>query len=62
MDIRARGKFGMIHTPKSSIRVVLEEKPFEEFYKLMISGKAPPSVGYVFRKMLYQSDASFEQV
>lgn len=36
MDIRARGKFGMIHSPKSSIRVVLEEKPLDEFYKLMV--------------------------
>lgn len=26
MDIRARGKFGMIRSPKTSITVILEEK------------------------------------
>lgn len=60
MDIRARGKFGMIHSPKSSLRIVLEEKPMEEFYKMMLSGKTPTTAGYIFRKMLYQNDASFE--
>ena len=62
IDIRARGKFGMIHAPISSVRVVLEEKTPEEFYKMMISGNCPSSVGYVFKKMLYQSDADFDQV
>lgn len=53
MDIRARGKFGIMHAPKSSIRVVLEEKSPEDFYKMMIKGECPPSVGDMFRKMLY---------
>ena len=62
MDIRARGKFGMIHAPISSITITLEEKSPADFYKLMIAGKAPPALGHMFRKMLYQSDASFEKV
>jgi hypothetical protein len=62
MDIRARGKFGIIHAPISSITVILEEKSAADFYKLLISGKAPPTVGHMYRKMLYQNDADFERV
>jgi len=53
MDIRARGKFGMMHAPISSITVILEEKSAADFYKLLISGKAPPALGHMYRKMLY---------
>lgn len=60
MDIRARGKFGMMHQPISSIRVVLEEKSPADFFKMMLKGECPPTMGHVFRKMLYQSDANFE--
>lgn len=62
MDIRARGKFGMIHLPKSSIRVVLEEKQPEDFYKMLVKGDCPPAVGHIFRKMLFQNDANFDKV
>jgi ribosomal protein L22 len=41
MDIRARGKFGIIHAPISHITVILEERSVADMYKLMISGKAP---------------------
>lgn len=41
MDIRARGKFGMIHSPKSSIRIVLEEKQPEDFFKMLVKGECP---------------------
>ena len=53
---------GMIHAPISHIRVVLEEKSAKEFYKMMITGNSPASIGNIFRKMLYQSDADFEKV
>jgi ribosomal protein L22 len=62
IDIRARGKFGMIHASKSQVTVIMEEMTDVDFYKQMVSGKCPSSVGYVFKKMLYQSDANFEQV
>ena len=48
--------------PISSLRVVLEEKSPAEFYKMMVKGECPSSVGHVFRKMLYQSDADFTRV
>lgn len=53
IDIRARGKFGMIHLPKSSIKVVLEEKSLEDFFKMCLKGECPPAVGHIFRKMLF---------
>ena len=62
MDIRARGKFGIIHSPISSITVILEEKSAADFYKLLVAGKAPPALGHMYRKMLYQNDADFERV
>lgn len=62
IDIRARGKFGMIHAPKSSITVIMEEKSPADFFKLVMTGHCPPAVGYIFKKMLFQSDADFEQV
>lgn len=62
MDIRARGKFGFIHQPKSSIRITLEEKPIEDFYKMLVKGECPPSLALVFRKFLYQNDMDYEQV
>ena len=62
MDIRARGKFGMIHAPISSITITLEEKSQADFYKMMVAGKTPPTMGHRFRKMLYQNDANFDRV
>lgn len=62
IDIRARGKMGMIHAPRSSITVILEEKSTADFYKMLVTGNAPPAVGDTFRKMLYQNDADFEKV
>jgi hypothetical protein len=62
VDIKARGKMGMIRKPYSSITVILEEKSPVDFYKMLITGKCPPAVGFVFRKMLYQSEADFDKV
>jgi hypothetical protein len=62
MDIRARGKFGIIHAPISHITVILEERSPVDFYKQMISGNAPATLGYMFRRMLYQNDADFNTV
>lgn len=62
IDIKARGKFGMIQAPRSHITVVLEEKSAADFYKMVVTGKTPLAVGHIFRKMLYQNDADFERV
>ena len=53
MDIRARGRHGLIHPSISSIKITMEEKSLKDFYKLIISGNCPPAVGYVFKKILY---------
>jgi hypothetical protein len=40
----------------------MEEKSPVDFFKMMIQGQCPPAVGYIFKKMLYQSDADFDKV
>ena len=53
---------GIIRVPKSSIKIVLEEKTLEDFYKMMLQGKCPAGMGQLLRTMLVQSDADFERV
>ena len=48
--------------PKSSVKIVLEEKPVEEFYKMLLKGEAPSGVGHMFRTLMVQSEADFERV
>lgn len=62
LDIKGRGKMGIIRVPKCSVQVVLEEKPLLDFYKLMLQGKAPSGTAHLYRTILVQSDADFEQV
>lgn len=62
LDIRARGKMGMIRVPKSKITVILEEKPFKELFKLMLMGQTPPAVAEAFRLQLFQKDADLPEL
>ena len=48
--------------PKCSLKIVLEEKPFVEFYKMLLKGEAPQGVGHMFRTLMVQSEADFERV
>lgn len=57
MDIKGRGRTGMIKVPKSSITITLEEKSPQDFYKLIMMGQTPPGLAHTMRKMLYQNDA-----
>jgi large subunit ribosomal protein L22 len=50
IDIRARGKMGLIRRPKSSLTIVLREKPVKEMVRDALMGKAPPGIGAVFRQ------------
>lgn len=33
MEIKGRSRMGMIRKPKCSLKLIVEEKPIEEFYK-----------------------------
>jgi hypothetical protein len=59
LDIKGRGKMGIIRAPKCSITIWMEEMGPADFFKLVMKGKAPPAVGHVFRNILYQNDANF---
>ncbi len=62
LEIKGRGRTGIRQNSISSVTITLEEKPISEFFKLIVTGKCPPGVGYIFKKILFQSDANFEQV
>lgn len=62
IDIKARGKFGIIRRPKSSLNIILHEKPIEHVIKEALKGEAPAGVGEIFRRRLYESNADFEEV
>ena len=62
LDIKGRSKMGIIRVPKCHIKIELEEKNIYDHYKMIVSGKAPPELGTLFKKMLYQSDEGYERV
>ena len=62
MDIKGRSRMGIIRVPKSSIKVVLEEKPLIDYYKMMLKGDCPPQLAQLFKTAMVQSDADFKQI
>lgn len=62
IDIKARGKMGIIHRPKSSLTVILEEKPIEIMIRDMLTGYTPAGIGEIFRKRLFRANADFEDL
>jgi hypothetical protein len=62
MDIKARGKTGLIRVPKSRITIILEEKPEKELIKMILMGQTPLGLAQTMRQVLYQQDADFEDL
>jgi len=62
IDIKGRGRMGIIKIPKTSIKMVIEEIPIEEWYKLMITGKCPMMTAEILKSMAMQSEGDFEKV
>jgi ribosomal protein L22 len=62
LDIKGRGRMGVIRVPRSSITITLEERSPQDFYKMIVSGKAPTGVAHTMRRMLFQNECSLEQV
>lgn len=62
LDIKGRGKMGVITVPRCSLIITLEERSAEDYYKMIMTGKAPGGIAHTMRKMLYQNDATLEQV
>jgi len=58
IDIKGRSRMGMICKPKCSVKIVLEEKPLDEFYKLVISGKAPTGIATLMKSVMVQSETN----
>jgi len=45
IDIKGRGRHGVIQVPKSNLRIVLEERSVVDFYKMALKGEATPGLG-----------------
>jgi ribosomal protein L22 len=53
IDIKGRGRHGMITSHNSRVSIWLEEKNPADFYKMMLLGKAPSGIGWLMRRILY---------
>lgn len=62
MAIMGRSRMGIIRVPKSSIKVILEEKPLVDYYKMMLKGDCPPQMAQLVKTVMVQSDADFGKV
>lgn len=62
IDIKGRGRHGMITGNQSSCRIWLEERNPADYYKMMLLGKAPSGIGWMMRRILYQNKMDFNQV
>jgi len=51
IDIKGRGKMGIRKIPKCSVKMIIEEKPLDEWYKLMVKGKCPRGTASVLKTM-----------
>lgn len=56
------GRTGVIRRPKSSITIILHEKPTSHMIREALEGKSPPGVGEIFRRRLYESNANFDDL
>lgn len=54
IDIKARGKMGLIRRPKCHLNIIVEERPYTDLFKQVATGNAPKSVGDIVRRTLYQ--------
>ena len=51
LEIKGRSRMGIIRVPKCQVKMVLEEKPLEEFYTLMLKGEAPQGFSDLLRNV-----------
>ena len=57
IDIKARGKHGVITVPKSSVSITLEQMSDKEMYKKVLKGETPRGLAKVQRRILYSHEA-----
>lgn len=62
VDIKGRTKMGMIKKPKCSVKLVLEEKTMQEFYKMIVSGNCPPGIANQLKHVVVQSEANLSTI
>ena len=53
LDYKAKGRFGIIRTPISSLTIVMEERSLQDIIVDSLSGKFPEALAHATRKHLY---------
>ena len=53
LNIMGRSRIGVIKVPKCSVKLVLEEKPNEEFYRQIIKGETPKGLAEQFKNVIF---------
>jgi ribosomal protein L22 len=53
VDIKGRGKMGMITVPKCSLVITLEERSATDYYKMIMKGETPAGIAATYRRLLY---------
>lgn len=48
-DIKGRGRCGTIRKPKCSMRIVLEERTAEDYFKMVLKGETPSGMSSMYR-------------
>lgn len=52
IDIKGRGRMGIIKVPECNMKLVLEEKHPLDYYKLLLKGECPPGMSDLLKQML----------
>lgn len=53
IDIKGRGKHGVIQGTSSTCRIWMEEKNPADYYKMILLGKTPTGIAWMMRRVLY---------
>ncbi len=57
-----KGRGGRIKHDLCQLRIKLEEKSYEDLYKIMYAGKTPPMLAYALRQKLLENNAGYEEI
>lgn len=57
-----RSRFALMTREHCKFRLTFAEKPFKEFYKQMLEGRAPTRLSFIIKEKLGKKDAGYEEV
>lgn len=57
-----RARHGTLKRNIVQLRVILEHKPLDQMYKLMLNGKTPAAMAYLIRSQLIDDDQNYDKI